>query len=108
MDNYYNSVELAEDLLTNKIRVCGTLRQNRGLPAKLKNCKLNVFETKHQRRGAVLAQVWKASKTKIIRTISTIHNGSLIDTAKKCRKTNSTIKKPASILDYNKYMKGVD
>ena len=108
MDNYYNSMELAEDLLTKKIRVCGTLRQNRGLPAKLKNCKLNVFETKHQRRGAVLAQLWKASKTKIIRTISTIHNGSLVDTAKKCRKTNSTIKKPATILDYNKYMKGVD
>ncbi|XP_047365376.1 piggyBac transposable element-derived protein 4-like [Vespa velutina] len=108
MDNYYNSVELAEDLLMKKIHVCGTLRKNRGLRAKLKNCKLNTFETKYQRRGAVLVQVWKATKMKIIRTISTIHNGGLVDTAKKCRKTNSTIKKLASILDYNKYMKGVD
>ncbi|XP_047369102.1 piggyBac transposable element-derived protein 4-like, partial [Vespa velutina] len=98
---------LAEDLLTKKIRVRGTLRKNRGLPAKLKNCKLNVFETNHQRRGAVLVQVWKATKTKII-TFSIRHNGGLVDTAKKSRKTNSTIKKPASILDYNKYMKGVD
>ncbi|XP_046837222.1 piggyBac transposable element-derived protein 4-like [Vespa crabro] len=40
MDSYYNSVELAEDLLTKKIRICGTLRKNIGLPAKLKNCKL--------------------------------------------------------------------
>ncbi|XP_048514356.1 piggyBac transposable element-derived protein 4-like [Athalia rosae] len=108
MDNYYNSVDLAEDLLIKKIRVCGTLRQNRGLPAKLKNCKLNLFETKYQRRGAVLAQIWKPTKAKMIRIISTIHNGGLVDTTKKYRKTNSTIKKPASILDYNKYMKGVD
>lgn len=108
VDNYYNSVDLAEDLLMKKIHVCGTLRQNRGLPAKLKNYKLDVFESKYQRRIAVLAQIWKPTKTKIIRIISTIHNSGLVDTTKKCRKTNSTIKKPASILDYNKYMKGVD
>ncbi|XP_025162453.1 piggyBac transposable element-derived protein 4-like [Harpegnathos saltator] len=108
IDNYYNSVELAENLLEKKIRVCGTIRQNRGFPEKLKGAKLNVFEACHQRKGEVLAQVWRASKTKTIRMISTIHNATLTDTQRKCRKTNYTIKKPESVLDYNKYMKGVD
>lgn len=108
MDNYYNSVELAENLLEKKIRVCGTIRQNRGFPEKLKRANVNVFEACHQRKGEVLAQVWKASKTKTIRMISTIHNATLINTQRTCRKTNCTIKKPESVLDYNKYMKGVD
>lgn len=108
MDNYYNSVELAENLLRKKIRVCGTIRQCRGFPEKLKCAKLKVFEACHQRKGEVLAQLWRASKTKMIRMISTIHNATLIDTQRKCRKTNCTIKKPESVLHYNKYMKGVD
>lgn len=93
MDNYYNSVELAENLLEKKIRVCGTIRQNRGFPEKLKRANVNVFEACHQRKGEVLAQVWRASKTKTIRMISTIHNATLINTQRTCRKTNCTIKK---------------
>ncbi|XP_068618055.1 piggyBac transposable element-derived protein 4-like [Battus philenor] len=108
MDNYYNSVELAENLLEKKIRVCGKIRQNRGFPEKLKRTNINVFEACHQCKGEVLAQVWRASKTKSIQMISTIHNATLTNIQRKCRKTNYTIKKPESVLDYNKYMKGVD
>ncbi|XP_068993070.1 piggyBac transposable element-derived protein 4-like [Neodiprion pinetum] len=108
MDNYYNSVELTEKLLEKKIRVCGTIRKNRGFPEKLKRANLNVFEACHERKGEVLAQVWRASKTKTIRMISTIHNATLVNTQRTCKKTNCTIKKPESVLDYNKYMKGVD
>ena len=35
-DNYYNSVSIAEKLLVNKTRACGTIRSNRGLPNNLK------------------------------------------------------------------------
>lgn len=35
-DNYYNSVQNAELLLQKKIRVCGIIRENRGLPIDLK------------------------------------------------------------------------
>jgi hypothetical protein len=35
-DNYYNSVEIAEHLLSRQVRVCGTIRVNRGLPPDLK------------------------------------------------------------------------
>lgn len=109
MDNYYSSVELMEYLLIMKIRVCEMLRQNKGLSEKLKNSKLNVFETKYQRRRDVFTQVWKASNTKVIKTISTIHKINLVETKKQIsRKTNSTIQKPETILDYNKYVKGVD
>ena len=108
MDNYYNSVELAKILLQKKVRVCGTIRKNRGFPEKLNSAKLDMFEACHRREGDVLAQLWRASKTKMVRMVSTIHNATLIDTKKKCRKTNCPIKKPESILDYNKYMKGVD
>jgi hypothetical protein len=32
-DNYYDSVVIAEKLLSRKTRVCETIRANRGLPA---------------------------------------------------------------------------
>jgi hypothetical protein len=34
--NYYNSVKIAENLLERKVRACGNIRENRGLPAFLK------------------------------------------------------------------------
>jgi hypothetical protein len=34
--NYYNSVEIAEHLLSRQVSVCGTIRVNRGLPPDLK------------------------------------------------------------------------
>ncbi|KAL6420503.1 hypothetical protein ACFW04_013838 [Cataglyphis niger] len=95
MDNYYNSVELAENLLEKKIQVCGTIRQNRGFPEKLKRANVNYSHRYGELR-------------KLKRMISTIHNATLTNTQRTCRKTNYTIKKPESVLDYNKYMKGVD
>jgi hypothetical protein len=35
-DNYYNSVGIAEHLLSRQVRVCGTIRVNRGLLPDLK------------------------------------------------------------------------
>jgi hypothetical protein len=34
-DNFYYSVKLAETLLDRKVRVCGTMRANRGIPRDL-------------------------------------------------------------------------
>ncbi|XP_014479203.1 PREDICTED: piggyBac transposable element-derived protein 4-like isoform X2 [Dinoponera quadriceps] len=36
-DNYYNSTSIAKTLLEHKTRMCGTIRQNRGLPQCLKD-----------------------------------------------------------------------
>jgi hypothetical protein len=35
-DNYYNSAETGEHLLSRQVSVCGTIRVNRGLPPDLK------------------------------------------------------------------------
>lgn len=44
-DNFYNSVRLPETLLDRKVRVCGTMRTNRGIPPYLEQ------EAKHLKRG---------------------------------------------------------
>lgn len=40
-DNYRNNVKMAKILLKNKVRVCGTIRRNRGLPQPLRTTKLS-------------------------------------------------------------------
>jgi hypothetical protein len=40
-DNYYNSVNRAEIYMQNKVRVCGTIQKNRGLPQCLKTITLS-------------------------------------------------------------------
>jgi hypothetical protein len=45
VDNFYNSVRLAETLLDRKAKVCGTTRVNRGIPPILEQ------EAEHLRKG---------------------------------------------------------
>jgi hypothetical protein len=40
--------------------------------------------------------------------ISTIHDATIVNTGRKDRKTKMEIKKPYAIVQYNKFMKGVD
>ena len=40
--------------------------------------------------------------------ISTIHDATIVNTERKDRKTNMEIKKPYVVVQYNKFMKGVD
>jgi len=40
--------------------------------------------------------------------ISTIHDATVVSTGRKDRKTNMEIKKPYAVVQYNKFMKGVD
>nr|QPD02194.1 PiggyBac6 [Dichotomius schiffleri] len=62
MDNYYNSVENSEKLLGENIRICGTIRKNRGLPDCLKIVSLKRGETTFRRKKDVLLQVWQSKK----------------------------------------------
>ena len=43
-----------------------------------------------------------------MRLISTIHDATIVNTGRKDKKTNMEIKKPYVIVQYNKFMKGVD
>ncbi|PNF19822.1 hypothetical protein B7P43_G14053 [Cryptotermes secundus] len=103
-DNYYNSVATAEYLLSRKVRICGTIRVNRGLPPDLKEeCKrLKRGDTAFRRKGDILLQSWR--DTRVVNMVSTIHNSSMVDVQRR----HGQVKKPLCISEYNMFMKGVD
>lgn len=107
-DNYYNSVSTAEILLKNKTLVCGTIRENRGLPKVLieKSKNLQRGEMTFVRKGPILFITWKDKR--LVRMISTIHDASMKSTGKRKRNSADDIVKPMCIIQYNKHMKGVD
>lgn len=107
MDNYYNSIRTAELLLKNGTRVCGTIRMNRGIPESMKHIRLKTGDYTFKRKNEILVQAWKP-KHKIVYMVSTIHTGELTNTKKVHWKTKQEIIKPQSVIDYNKYMMGVD
>ncbi|XP_026467688.1 piggyBac transposable element-derived protein 4-like [Ctenocephalides felis] len=106
MDNFYNSVNTSLLLLQNKTRICGTIRTNRGLPEELKNLKLKRGETVFRRRQEVLLQCWQSKR--IVQMISTIHSAAMVESHNIEWKTREKIWKPICVIDYNKYMSGVD
>jgi hypothetical protein len=107
-DNFYNSVKLAETLLDRNVRVCGIMRANRCIPHDLEGegkC-LNRGQSEFRRKGDVMVQVWKDKR--LVCMISMIHDASIVNTGRKDRKTNLEIKKTYAIVQYNKFMKGID
>lgn len=105
LDNYYTSVNTAEGLLKKKIRVCGTINACRGLPGgfKKRTEKLKHGESHHVRKGDILLQGWRDKR--LVRIISTIHDSKI---TKLTDKNNYSKMKPKCVIDFNKYMNGVD
>ena len=60
-DNYYNSVRLSQTLLDRKVRVCVTMRPNRGISHDLEEegKRLKKGQSAFWRKGDVMVQVWK-------------------------------------------------
>lgn len=106
MDNYYNSVATCELLLQHSFRTCGTIRINRGLPLCLKNAKLARGESMFRRRQNILLQCWQSKRP--VRMISSIHSANIVESHNIDWVTKERIWKPICVVDYNKYMKGVD
>ena len=107
-DNLYNSVRLAQTLLDRNVRVCGAMRAKRGMPCDLEGDgkRLKKGQSVFWRRGDIVAQVWKDKR--LVRMISTIHDATAVNTGRKDRQTNMEIKKLYAVVQYNKFMKGVD
>jgi hypothetical protein len=84
------------------------MRPNRGIPKDLeKEAKeLKRGQSSFRRQGDMLVQVWKDKR--LMRMISTIHDLKHVNTGKIDRKTSEEINKPNCIVQYKKYMKGVD
>lgn len=105
MDNFYNSVPLAEDLLEKGTYITGTIRKTtKGLPRDLLDKKLEKGELIAKHSNNISIQKWKDKREVLI--ISTEHNGELIITG--INKRGQEIVKPKSIFAFNKYMGGID
>ncbi|XP_026469574.1 piggyBac transposable element-derived protein 4-like [Ctenocephalides felis] len=106
MNNYYNSVDTCQVLLQHGIRSCGTIRKNRELPPYLQDITLRRDESVFRRRGDILVQCWQSKR--LVRMISTIHSASVIQSRNVDWNTKQNIWKPTCVVEYNKFMKGVD
>ena len=111
-DNYFTSVKLFDDLLTNSIYACGTLRSNRvGYPNEFKQYIKKGFstrgESKQIQRGEKVFSIWQDNK--VVNLLSTNCNvgvGTVLRTQK--NGSRQSIPCPLNIIHYNMYMGGVD
>lgn len=89
------------------MRVCGTIRRNRGLPQAFQTTKHSRGQQEFCRNGHILLQVWN-NGNRNVNMISTIHSAQMAASGSRSRTSDCPIQKPISIIGYNKYMKGVD
>lgn len=103
MDNWFNSPTLARYLKTNGTDCVGTLRSSRcGVPPLIQQANLQKGQVIARHSGDMCVMAWQDKKK--IMTISTCHDA----TAEQISNGRFTQWKPKVILDYNKYMGGVD
>jgi len=57
-------------------------------------------------KGDIIVRLWRVRR--LLRMINTIHDITTVDTGRKDRKTNLEIKKPYSVVQHNKFKKGID
>ena len=109
MDSFFSTPGLYEHLLQQNTTACGTVNRNRkGLPKDIcsKTKKLKRGEVAVRQRNGVLAARYKDNKDLML--LSTSHTCQPINTRKRKRGTDEAIIKPEIVLEYNKFMKGVD
>lgn len=105
MDNFYNSIALSEQLLQEKTYTTGTLRANRtGNPEDLVKKKLKKGESSslYTDKGICVTK-WKDRKE--ILSISSEFDGEMVEGT---NRRGEQINKPKLILNYNKFMGGID
>jgi len=95
-DNYYNSVRQTNELLQKLIRVCGTIRLNRGLPKDM------IEEAKKLKKGEVTFRrdqeilLISHQDKRLVNMISTLHTAEVVETTN--RRTGVVKKKPRCIM----------
>jgi len=85
-------VKLTQTLQGRNVRVCSTVKANRGIPHDLEvegRC-LKKGQSLFHGKGDVMVQVWKVKR--LVRIISAIHDSTIINKGRKDRKTNMDIK----------------
>jgi hypothetical protein len=108
-DNYFSSVDLAEELLRNNTYCCGTARSNRKkYPTTLKKVTLERGQHKSQLVGNVQCFVWKDRKN--IDFLQTVCDPNTTTTVMRKNKdgTRTAVSCPLAVKLYNENMGGVD
>lgn len=104
MDNFYNSFALAKQLLDRKTNCTGTLRKDRkDCPMEVKNAKLRKGETVAKYCNGVMVGKWKDKRD--VHYISTEFPNIINETR---NRRNEVKEKPVPIIQYNKFMSGID
>lgn len=104
LDNFYNSVVLAEDLMEKQTNMCGTLQQNReGNPIEVVRQKLKKGEHISRQKGDITVMKWRDKRDVLV--ISTT-NGPTMENVRNKRGDN--VSKPSMVVSYNKSMSGID
>lgn len=102
MDNFFTSVELAEQMLSQNTTILGTMRKNKAdIPPELLAVKGRQPETSifcFNKEMTLVSYIPKKGKNVIM--LSTMHHTAEVD--------NGNRGKPYIILDYNQYKSGVD
>ena len=110
MDNLYSSPALFSELRLKGFEVCGTLRVNRrGVPPEAKaGLKKGERRTVSVDNNMSIVQ-WRDKR--LITILSTIHSDSPISTERRNRFApggREVVEKPEAVVEYNKFMGGVD
>jgi hypothetical protein len=103
VDNYYTSIDLAQQMLLKEIYITGTIRRNRrNLPPLVQKKSRKKGEITAVRKGQMLALSWVDHKQ--VRLISTFASAATVEITKRC----TTREVPNVITEYNAGMGGID
>lgn len=108
-DNFYTSPELCKSLLTDGFGSCGTVRLDRkGILASFKRKELPTGGFEHFRDGPLPGLKWKDKR--VVALLTTIHDNKLVTVTRwsKGATGREEVTKPQGVVEYNKYMGGVD
>ena len=107
MDRYYTAVALFHKLFAQKTIAVGTCMANRkGLPKDLMNQKLRKGKVLARRQGPVMVLKWFDKREVVM--LSTKHTSAMEKVKIKIFSGSCYKHKPIAVIDYNKYMSGVD
>ena len=112
VDNFFSSIGLARELFSARTYLTGTIRRNRkGLPALVKT-QLQPGESAYSRQGNLLACSFREKKNQknpvIMISTKSKATSRVIQTRRRGAEGPIEVRKPDVILQYNKYMGGVD
>lgn len=109
-DNFFTSVNLVKYLYENKTFYTGTVRKTRkDLPGDIKN-QLEVGQKKYWKKQNVIALSYREKKTQKKPVLLLTSKTVIQDTENMKRRHGREVveNKPATIIEYNKYMGGID